>query len=273
MHEDGRRWVRFDDCKQITGVDIYDSYICVKNTKWIMNKMNQRNQTVISPFFMHFTRCYVDFEVLESTIHHYQTMNNSNQKIELHFDGCTYRYPFQNLGKYNIQNISKLFFSTKSVIDFNDMEFMDICIATLMNANKQCLQYIELNSKIISSNVTNTLVDLHELRQLKIVCHPAELNNNFIQTMLQNNPDLEHCWIGGEDEIHKRNIKFIQSIINIMHMADQTKHAHNESIVDILLAFILPLLQFVPKWFPITYKDQSQLCIDIYNDYIKENGN
>lgn len=65
------------------------------------------------------------------------------------------------------------------------------------------------------------------------------------------------------------DIRFVRGMVGVMKLAAETGHTHSSSILDILLAFVLPRLPDVPVWFQkLDYPNQYRLCCDMYQSSV-----
>ncbi len=309
---------------------MWDSYVSIKHSQWILDQITQSvTQSSSKKFAMSFHNCYIQFDVLQSMIHHRQeTGHIRGKQFVLHFEKCVFQKPISpNCGfnisnptcGFNMQNVREITLNQTSID-----EHLEYYITGLIECNQQTMQTVMLRfptAKVfLTSQLKTSLETLHQLRGVSIWYQPCKSADetfifNWMRTMILNNDHLRWCLVPSNDlfrlicsdaslsrrnffldclrkrtkkdaksflfnpsallftpsltrlntqnKWYNENVKWIRSIVGVMHLAEQTKHAHRESIVDILLAFIIPLLS-PPKWFSRDPNHQSRLCIEMY---------
>lgn len=268
--QDDRRWVKTDNNGNIVGVELYDSYVNVKNTQWIVDKLRRSTS---DQFYLKLKRSYINFDVLQSMVHHYQETANSKQHFILRFDECKFENtPHRRI--HIMQNVGDL------SIDCDNL----LCVWSMIKENLTSLQHIQITNidrdqreefttddmdKMAGRGVLNYMLrcctNLKEIR-LDIVSQ-TKMENWRVDEIIEKHNQLETFIVNDRDELHEHNRSFIQSMQGVICLAQETNHAHSNSIQDILLAFIIPLLPYVPRWFSSQeYVNQLRLCNEMFLD-------
>lgn len=259
---DDRRSVKINENGNIVGVELYDSYVNVKNTQWIVDKLRKSTS---EQFYMKFKRCYVNLNVLETMVHHFQRTTESKHRIALQFPDCDLNLGSLNTeqSKYAMENVDEL------AIDFHHF----FPFYWFLQRYLPSLQYITVFESLVKDTpirnanfvlITQILWQSTTLRGIHINI-PRFLVTNCVDDTIRNNHNLESFIVNGRDEILERNRKFIQSVQDVMHLASETSNTHASSITDILLAFVIPLLPYVPRWFSSQeYVKQVRLCNEMF---------
>ncbi len=256
--QDDRRWVKFNETKNIVGVELYDSYVSVKTTEWIVDKLKKSTS---ERFYTKFERCYVNFEVFQEMVHHYQETSNSKQQLALWF--CECNITTTTMPEYLIKHIYDI------VLDYHNIFY----VSPTIRENISSLQHIQINRIEVPKECLNSddipqqvFLRFTQLRSLTL----NYLNSyvplkHLIDRIIQNNPNLTSFIVNGRDEILERTKQFVQSIQSTMQLAHETSNTHASSIQDILLAFVVPLLPYVPRWFSSQeYVKQASLCNEMF---------
>lgn len=253
--------VRNDGNKNIAGVEICDSYIRVKHVQWILDLLKQ---SLSETFGIKFQRCSIDFEMFESMMHHFQQTTESKHRIALHFLKCESVKIYQP-SKYNIQNVCEI------SIEFDHVYH----VYSMLKANISSLQNIYVDGPcVLASPPTNNLLNLgyvniilttsDQLHRI-VIDLPTPFATSLVDEIIQNNPNLTTFIMNKCDELLVRDKTFVQAIQNIILVSTELNHVHNAAMSDILLAFILPLLPYIPRWFASkTYVNQLQLCHEMF---------
>lgn len=256
------------------------------------------------PLLISFKKCHIPFASFESLVHHYSQLNHDHRRtLRLEIKKC--KFIDEMPTEKGIENLKHLEFD--SVYDDNARYHLCPLLernAHLLQSvgirfGGSAVEYFSVFASLLH---LRSLRYLRIIFQYRI--HQDAWQRLFVLTgqIIQNNLHLQSCDVsflhaGSDrdfdfsndplincrniqvygpikralyhytDTLYNTNMKWIRSMVGVVHRAMQTNHPQRNSIVDILLKQIIGMLPAsMPAWMSkLSYASQRQLVMCMYD--------